>query len=135
MQSRSLAWFAGALLVCVGAANAEVYKWKDSRGRWVFSDRPPAGASAEPLKMATPLAAPARDASAPAAAKAAPAGAPITAEDVVARNRKIEEENNRLRDSNCAVARSNLRVLESVRKADPGALASARQTVQEWCTK
>jgi glutaredoxin len=40
-----------AIMAAISAAQAQVYKWKDADGRVQFSDRPPANAAVEEVKI------------------------------------------------------------------------------------
>ena len=52
------------LLLCAGAAQAEIYEWRDAQGRINYSDQPPPGVNAKLIRSGTTAASPA---SAPAA--------------------------------------------------------------------
>lgn len=119
-----------ALAVCAGVANAQQYKWKDSRGRTVYGDVPPAGVQATPLKSVTVQPA-AAAAAAPAAGEAGAKAAakpskPLTpaeqelefrrrvkeAQEAAAKQAK-EDETERDRRQNCELAREQERTLAS----------------------
>lgn len=58
LQSSALQFAALAALVAAGAAGAEVYRYKDERGNWVYADRPPASGSAESVRTRAETASP-----------------------------------------------------------------------------
>jgi len=117
-----------ALALFAAAANAQQYKWKDSRGRTVYGDVPPAGVNATPLKSASaqptappPAAAANTEAGAKAAAKPSK---PLTpAEQEMEYRRRVKEaqeaaakqakesEAERDRRENCELAREQERTL------------------------
>ena len=112
----------GFVIVSVGNAAAQQYKWTDRDGKVQYGDVPPSGANATPLKG--PRAAPAAPA-ADAAAKDAAKG-PLTPAEQEAeyRKRQLEAQKGRekeeratqeaqIKRDNCAGAREQLRVLES----------------------
>jgi hypothetical protein len=126
-----------ALALCAAGANAQQYKWKDSRGRTVYGDVPPAGVNAVPL---TPAQAPASAPSAPAATEggakaAAKPSKPLTpAEQEMEFRRRVKEaqeaaakqaeKSKEARESqeNCELAREQERTLASgqrISRVDP----------------
>lgn len=117
-----------ALVLCAAAANAQQYKWKDSRGRTVYGDIPPPGVKAMPLSpVATPPSAapstPAAEAGAKAAAK--PSRSLTPAEQEMEFRRRVKEAQEtaakqaekdkaeRDRQENCQLAREQERTLTS----------------------
>jgi len=120
------------LALCAAAANAQQYKWKDSRGRTVYGDLPPAGVKATPMSSVSPPAA----AATPAPAKAGGAesgskagakdGKPLTpaeqemefrrrvkeAQEAAAKKAK-EDQAERDKKQNCELAREQERTLAS----------------------
>ena len=152
-----------AVMLCVGAANAQQYKWKDARGRTVYGDVPPAGVKATPLGPvpAAPAAAPAGGAETAKAAGAKDAKALTPAEKEMEFRRRVKEAQEaaakqadkdkeaRAQRENCELAREQERTLASgqrvARVDDKGEryyvddaqraqeLAKARQNVSEWC--
>jgi len=127
-----------SLALVAAAATAQQYKWKDSRGRWVYGDVPPAGANVIPLKSSTPSkpAAAAKPAGSEAGSKAGAKGSkPLTAaEQELEFRRRIkkaqeeaaktakEEQNARESKQNCDMAREQLRILASgarIERMDP----------------
>ena len=42
-----------AVLLAVGAANAEIYQWKDKNGKTIFSDTPPVGNVTDQKKISS----------------------------------------------------------------------------------
>jgi len=127
MRASKFCVVAIALALCASAANAQQYKWKDSRGRTVYGDVPPAGVEAMPLKSvsAPPAAAPARTEGGEAASKAAAQSSkPLTpaeqelefrrrvkeAQETAAKKAK-EEQDARDRKQNCELAREQERTL------------------------
>lgn len=117
-----------ALALCAAAADAQQYKWKDSRGRTVYGDLPPAGVKATPLKaVAPPPAASAAPATTQAGSKAAAKSTkPLTpaeqemeyrrrvkeAQEAAAKQAK-EQQDERDRRENCELAREQERTLAS----------------------
>jgi hypothetical protein len=127
-----------SLALVAAAATAQQYKWKDSRGRWVYGDVPPAGAKVIPLKSSTPSnpAAAAKPAESEAGSKAgAKSSKPLTeAEKELEFRRRIkeaqekaaktakEEQSERETKQNCEMAREQVRILasgERVQRMDP----------------
>jgi hypothetical protein len=118
------------LALCATAANAQQYKWKDSRGRTVYGDLPPAGVKATPMSSASPppaAAAPAKSGGAETGAKAgAKDGKPLTpaeqemefrrrvkeAQEAAAKKAK-EDQAERDKKQNCELAREQERTLAS----------------------
>jgi len=152
-----------AAALCVGAAHAQQYKWKDARGRTVYGDVPPAGVKATPLGPvpAAPAAAPAAG-SETAKAAGAKDSKPLTpAEKEMEFRRRVKEAQEqaakqaekdkaeRDRAQNCELAREQERTLASgqrVSRVDAKGeryymddaqraqeLAKARQNASEWC--
>lgn len=117
-----------ALALCAAAADAQQYKWKDSRGRTVYGDLPPAGVKATPLKaVAPPPPAAAAPATTQAGSKAAAKSTkPLTpaeqemeyrrrvkeAQEAAAKQAK-EQQDERDRRENCELAREQERTLAS----------------------
>lgn len=117
-----------ALALCAAGVSAQQYKWKDSRGRTVYGDVPPAGVNAVPLK---PVQVPASTPSAPAATEAGAKAAakpskPLTpAEQEMEFRRRVKEaqeaaakqaeKSKEARESqeNCELAREQERTLAS----------------------
>ena len=152
-----------AVMLCVGAANAQQYKWKDSRGRTVYGDIPPAGVKATPMGPvpAAPAAAPAGGTETAKAAGAKDAKPLTPAEKEMEFRRRVKEAQEaaakqaekdkaaRAQQENCELAREQERTLASgqrvARVDDKGEryyvddaqraqeLAKARQNVSEWC--
>jgi hypothetical protein len=83
MKASKLFVLSVSLALCAAVAHAQQYKWKDSRGRTVYGDVPPAGVNATPLS-GVPSSAPA----APAPAPAKPAGAAESAKTAAAKSGK-----------------------------------------------
>jgi hypothetical protein len=129
MKASTLFVLSVSLALCA-AAHAQQYKWKDSRGRTVYGDVPPAGVNATPLKgMPTPPSAapaPAKPAGTAEAAKtaAAKSNKPLTpAEQEMEFRRRVKEaqeaaakkakEDQKDRDvaQNCELAREQERTL------------------------
>lgn len=117
-----------ALALCAAAAHAQQYKWKDSRGRTVYGDVPPAGVKAVPLTpVQAPPPAPSASASTEAGAKAAAKPSkPLTpAEQEMEFRRRVKEaqeaaakqaeksKEERERQENCELAREQERTLVS----------------------
>jgi len=117
-----------ALALCAAAANAQQYKWKDSRGRTVYGDLPPAGVNATPLRSSSvPPAASAAPAATEAGSKAAAKSSkPLTpAEQEMEFRRRVKEaqeaaakqadksKDERERQENCELAREQERTLAS----------------------
>ena len=117
-----------ALVLCAAGANAQQYKWKDSRGRTVYGDVPPAGVNAVPLKPAQSSgSAPSAPAAAEGGAKAAAKPSkPLTpAEQEMEFRRRVKEaqeaaakqaeKSKEARESqeNCELAREQERTLAS----------------------
>jgi len=118
------------LALCAAAANAQQYKWKDSRGRTVYGDLPPAGVKATPISSVSAPAAPA----APAGSGGTETGAkgaakdakPLTpaeqemefrrrvkeAQEAAAKKAK-EDQAERDKKQNCELAREQERTLAS----------------------
>jgi len=72
MKVRLAAGWAAALLMCAGAASAQMYKWKDAKGVIHYSDTPPP-ANAVPLKsFSTAISQPALPAELAAAVQSRP---------------------------------------------------------------
>ena len=129
MKASRLYFVGIALALFAAAANAQQYKWKDSRGRTVYGDVPPAGVNATPLKSASaqptappPAAAASTDAG--GAKAAAKPSKPLTpAEQEMEYRRRVKEaqeaaakqakENEAERDrrENCELAREQERTL------------------------
>jgi len=152
-----------AMALCVGAAHAQQYKWKDARGRTVYGDVPPAGVKAAPIGPvpAAPAAAPAAGTETAKAAGAKDAKPLTPAEKEMEFRRRVKEaqeaaakqaEKNKAerdRQENCELAREQERTLASgqrVARVDEKGeryyvddaqraqeLAKARQSVSEWC--
>jgi hypothetical protein len=121
------------MALCAAAANAQQYKWKDSRGRTVYGDLPPAGVKATPMSSVPAAAAPAAPA-APAGSGGAETGAkgaakdakPLTpaeqemefrrrvkeAQEAAAKKAK-EDQAERDKNQNCELAREQERTLAS----------------------
>jgi hypothetical protein len=128
MKASKLFLVGVALALCAAAANAQQYKWKDSRGRTVYGDLPPAGVKATPLTStsappAASAAPPATEAGSKAAAKSSK---PLTpAEQEMEFRRRVKEaqeaaakqgkerEDERDRQQNCELAREQERTLSS----------------------
>jgi hypothetical protein len=118
----------GFVIVSVGNAAAQQYKWTDRNGKVQYGDVPPAGVKATPMRGPTAApapAAPAADAKGGAAKDAGSKG-PLTPAEQEAEYRKRqaeaqkgqEKEEKAAQDAqakreNCANAREQLRVLES----------------------
>jgi len=163
MKRSKLCLIGFAVVLCVGAANAQQYKWKDARGRTVYGDVPPAGVKATPMGPvpAAPAAAPAAG-SETAKAAGAKDSKPLTpAEKEMEFRRRVKEAQEqaakqadkdkaeRDRAQNCELAREQERTLASgqriARVDEKGeryyvddaqraqALAKARQNAAEWC--
>lgn len=132
MKASKLFLLGVGLALCAAAANAQQYKWKDSRGRTVYGDIPPAGVKATPLQGAPTPPPPAPTAGKPGAATetAKTAGAkpskPLTpaeqemefrrrvkeAQEAAAKKAK-EDKAERDRLQNCELAREQERTLAS----------------------
>ena len=127
-----------SLALVAAAATAQQYKWKDSRGRWVYGDLPPAGAKVIPLKSSTPSnsAAAAKPAGSEAGSKSgAKSSKPLTeAEKELEFRRRIKEaqenaaktakaeQTERETKQNCDLAREQERTLASgqrIQRMDP----------------
>ncbi len=117
-----------ALALCAAGANAQQYKWKDSRGRTVYGDIPPAGVKAEPLRSAAPppSAAPSAATEEGGAKAAAKPSRPLTpTEQEMEFRRRVKEaqeaaakqaekdKDERDRQQNCELAREQERTLSS----------------------
>jgi len=117
-----------ALALCAAGAHAQQYKWKDSRGRTVYGDVPPAGVNAVPLKsVQSPGSAPSAPAATEGGAKAAAKPSkPLTpAEQEMEFRRRVKEaqeaaakqaeKSKEARESqeNCELAREQERTLAS----------------------
>ena len=132
MKALKLFVLSVSLALCATAAHAQQYKWKDSRGRTVYGDVPPAGVNATPLKgTPTPPSAapaPAKPTGTAEAAKtaAAKSNKPLTpAEQEMEFRRRVKEaqeaaakkakEDQKDRDvaQNCELAREQERTLSS----------------------
>lgn len=95
-------------------ATAEVYTWKDSSGKIVYSDQPPPGVNATPMrvKASKPSSTPARKAD-------EKKGASEPAAEV-AQGNKVTEYNAKVKAENCKNARANLQKLQAgLRIANP----------------
>jgi len=163
MKASKLILVGIALALCAAAANAQQYKWKDSRGRTVYGDLPPAGVKATPLRSTSPppaaSAAPATEAGSKAAAKSSKPLTPAEqemefrrrvkeAQEAAAKQAK-EREDERDRQQNCELAREQERTLASgqrISRVDQRGeryyindaqraqeLAQARRSMSEWC--
>ncbi len=128
MKRSKLYLIALALTLCAAGAQAQQYKWKDSRGRTVYGDIPPAGVKAVPLSSVAPP--PSAGPSAPTTEDGAKAAAkpsrPLTpAEQEMEFRRRVKEAQEaaakqadkdkaeRDRQQNCELAREQERSLTS----------------------
>jgi hypothetical protein len=131
MKVTTLYVFGIGLALCAAAADAQQYKWKDSRGRTVYGDVPPAGVQAVPLRSVPtpPAATPTNPAGTETNAKAgakpgAKDGKPLTpAEQEMEFRRRVkeaqenaakkakEDEAERDKKQNCELAREQERTL------------------------
>ena len=137
MKALKLFVLSVSLALCATAAHAQQYKWKDSRGRTVYGDVPPAGVNATPLKgTPTPPSAapaPAKPTGTAEAAKtaAAKSNKPLTpAEQEMEFRRRVKEaqeaaakkakEDQKDRDvaQNCELAREQERTKEDQKDRD-----------------
>ena len=153
-----------ALLAAAAGASAQQYKWVDRNGRIQYGDMPPPGVQAMPLRAPSGRAAPPPAATGEAKdePKSEAKKGPLTPAEQEAefRKRSDEAEKQRLkqaqaaeesaaRKENCAVARNQLRTMESgqrIARTDGRGeryfledaqvaqeAAKARQAVQQWC--
>jgi len=154
-----------ALLAAAAGASAQQYKWVDRNGRIQYGDMPPPGVQAMPLRTPSGRAAPppaTEEDEAKDEAKSEAKKGPLTPAEQEAefRKRRDEAEKQRLkqaqaaeessaRKENCAVARNQLRTMESgqrIARTDARGeryfledaqvaqeAAKARQAVQQWC--
>ena len=128
MKRSKLYLISVALALCAAGANAQQYKWKDSRGRTVYGDLPPAGVKAEPLRSASPppSAAPSAATEEGGAKAAAKPSRPLTpAEQEMEFRRRVKEaqeaaakqaeknKTERDREQKCELAREQERTLSS----------------------
>lgn len=131
MKAPYLYVFGIGLALMTAVTNAQQYKWKDARGRWVYGDVPPVGVKWMPLNAPSSRPeAPAKPAeggaTTSAAAKDSKPLKPLTAaEKEMAFRRRIkeaqenatkkakEEEAERDRQRNCDLAREQERTLAS----------------------
>lgn len=136
-------------LLCVGAVQAEVYRWVDSQGRVQYSDQPPTGVDAR--KMTTKPA---------AGVKGAPGIKSYQEQDQESRKRSQDAADQagkdaataqqvEVRQKNCAQAQSQLAALQSgarlSRVNDKGArevlddkgieaaTVDAKKAAADWC--
>lgn len=151
------------LLLPMQGQAAEVYKWKDADGKIRYSDTPPAGKTPYDLLSGKKAAAVrAQEAAEGASAPVAPAKVVKSAADkeIDARKRKAEADNTqkksqekldqqKLREQNCANAKSNLqkykvggRIVKTDEKGErqflddneiAAELEKANQDVEQWC--
>jgi len=131
MKASKLYLIGIALALCAAGVNAQQYKWKDSRGRTVYGDVPPAGVNAVPLKSSQTAPAASAASAAPAATEAGAKAAakpskPLTpAEQEMEFRRRVkeaqeaaakqaqEQKAERDRQQNCELAREQERTLSS----------------------
>ncbi|HEX6322029.1 MAG TPA: DUF4124 domain-containing protein [Burkholderiales bacterium] len=152
------------LLAAAAGASAQQYKWVDRNGRIQYGDMPPPGVQAMPLRTPSGRAAPPPAATDEAKdkPKSEAKRGPLTPaqQEAEFRKRRDEAEKQRLkqaqaaeeaaaRKENCAVARNQLRTMESgqrIARTDARGeryfledaqiaqeAAKARQAVQQWC--
>lgn len=104
-------WILAVLLAALAApAAAQLYKWTDSQGNVVYSDRPPPNAGQKSTTVKAPSSAAAAPASAPAQQKS------MKEQELEFRQRQAEQaeaaakarKEADLRAQNCTTARSNL---------------------------
>jgi hypothetical protein len=128
MKASTLYLIGVVLALCAAGVNAQQYKWKDSRGRTVYGDVPPAGVNAVPLQSArtAPAASAAPAATEDGAKAAAKPSKPLTpaeqemefrrrvkeAQEAAAKQAK-EQQAERDRQQTCELAREQERTLAS----------------------
>lgn len=103
-----------ALLLPLGAAQAEMYKWVDKDGHTVYSQTPPESGNYQSLSApsAPPPSSTAPDTSADA--NSANANGGQTAPDKTVE--KLSQQNAEIRKKNCEAAKKNLRAYEISRR-------------------
>lgn len=120
------------LLAATAVQAVDVYRWKDDRGRTVYSDTPPVGRAFTKIALQPGgggIAVP--DASAPAEKP------PL---DAAVINAKAKEQNKRIMEVNCRTAKENLTMVS--KPLPPGAKSTparedgirrAQEDVKTWC--
>lgn len=83
---------------------AEIYTWKDSSGKTVYSDRPPTGVDAVPMNIKAPKAA---VKSKQSQVQDSQSSASDSAQEVAKKNAQIKEQNAKVAENNAKIKEQN----------------------------